>query len=128
LGGEMSKKPIRFFASSSKITEIVHMCKIEFFTKNPQYQEFEDEISSYVFRAVEKKNERGLVRPDDYFEDQKAQAEYFDYLAAAAKSELARCRSRYKDRLLKETTHSKETTLNSTHNRRDDYNLLTNLS
>lgn len=124
----MNQKPIRFYASSSKITEIVHICKIEFFTKNPQYQAFEDEISSYVFRAVEKKNERGMTRLDDYFEDQKAQAEYFAFLAAAAKSELARCKTRYKAKLPKKPKHSNETSLNSTHNKWDEYNLLINLS
>jgi hypothetical protein len=73
--------------------------KLVFFRENPEYKVFENQIGSYLTRAVSLRNESGVLSPEDYLEYLIIREAYFWELCHIAEKEIKACIRRFKHQL-----------------------------
>jgi len=89
----------KYFASRDTVVEIVRVAKSELLEKFPEYKVFEGQIGSFVARAVQLRNEVGIVRREGFLQDTVTQSSYFDELYRIARKEIEACKLRFADQL-----------------------------
>ncbi len=102
----------RYYATVEEVRKIVSDARERFFLGYPDYRPFENDISSYIARAVQLRNEKGVSRPSSYQEDQAKRIKYLDELYEIAKKEAWRCLDRFQESvavLQKQAQSDKET-------------------
>lgn len=96
----MTQREGYFYASPTEICEAVAQAKSKFLADHPEYKVVESKLGAYLGRAVERRNEKGIVRPDGLKADSLAQAKYQKELVAVASYEARKCIERFRDEVL----------------------------
>lgn len=112
--------PGRYCLTKSESLAIIASAKRHLLAEHPELKPFQNEIGSYIARAVEGRNERGIARTGDSLkEDEAAQARYMAELTALAEREARQCLRRFRDRpesiaLLKQLQEDKQEPVSTT--------------
>ncbi len=105
--------PGRYRLSKNELIELIARVKNNLLEEHPELTPFQGEIGSFIARAVEGRNERGIARAEGFREDELARAKYYDELNRLADQEARRCEARFRDR-------AKPLATNETSNDKDD--------
>lgn len=91
----------KYQANSDTVIEIVAEAKRQLLAKEPGLKLFESEIGAYIARAVEQRNEQGMVRPESaaFLSQQSAISDYHVLLAQLAAREAQKCKKRFAHKL-----------------------------
>lgn len=92
--------PGRYYLSTSDSLALIAHAKNSLLAEHPELKPFQNEIGSYIARAVESRNERGITRAGTFREDEAAQERYFAELSTLAEREAQRCIRRFRDRAI----------------------------
>jgi hypothetical protein len=109
----------RYYMGNAELVAIVSDAKKVLFAHKPELKVFETEIGSYISRAVQLRNEKGMRRLESYAADQAAQAEYKAELVKLASNEAKKCIRRFAGRL-KESL-AKQTAITAANTSADRY-------
>ncbi len=91
--------PGRYFISTSELIVIIATAKNNLLAEHPELKPFQNEIGSYIARAVEGRNEKGIARTGGSLSDAEAsQTRYIAELSELADREARQCLRRFRDR------------------------------
>ena len=112
--------PGRYFISTSELIVIIATAKNNLLAEHPELKPFQNQIGSYIARAVEGRNEKGIARTGGSLSDAEAsQARYIAELSELADREARQCLHRFRDRpesiaLLKQLQEDKQEPVSTT--------------
>lgn len=91
--------PGRYSISTSDALVLIATAKNNLLADHPELKPFQNEIGSYIARAVESRNERGIARNGTLQQDEAAQVRYLAELSLLAEREARECIRRFRHRV-----------------------------